>query len=182
METSTIKTIHLSKNIEDSVNKISKDIKRVESKNWNFNESDYFYENQFKNIVDIHSNNYKYINENTKIVIQQINKKIHGYKQQDTIKKLLNNEKFITFKCLIDKMFECKLKCYYCNIEMFVLYDILREVKQWTVDRIDNNLGHNYDNFYLACLECNLKRRRRNDEKFLFTKQIKLIKIKEEEL
>ena len=74
-------------------------------------------------------------------------------------------------------MVECELKCYYCKIEMNVLYDISRELKQWTVDRINNDLGHNYDNYYLACLECNLKRRRRSDEKFLFTKQMKLVKI-----
>jgi hypothetical protein len=62
---------------------------------------------------------------------------------------------------------------------MAVLYDISREMKQWTVDRIDNNLGHNNDNFHLACLECNLKRRRRTDEKFLFTKKLNLIKSTE---
>jgi hypothetical protein len=60
---------------------------------------------------------------------------------------------------------------------MNVLYDISREMKLWTVDRINNDLGHNLDNYYLACLECNLKRRRRSDDKFLFTKQLNLIKI-----
>ena len=73
-------------------------------------------------------------------------------------------------------MIECQLKCYYCQIELNVLYDISREMKQWTVDRINNDLGHNKDNFYIACLECNLKRRRRSDDKFLFTKQLKIIK------
>ena len=117
------------------------------------------------------------IDQTTKIILQQINKKIYGYKQQDIIKKLLNNEKFITLDSVINKMIECELKCYYCTCEMNVLYDISRESKQWSVDRIDNDLGHNIDNFYLACLECNLKRRRRSDEKFLFTKQMKLVKI-----
>ena len=73
-------------------------------------------------------------------------------------------------------MRDCELKCYYCHCEMNVLYDISREMTQWTVDRIDNDLGHNVDNYYLACLECNLKRRRRSDEKFLFTKQLKIVK------
>ena len=74
-------------------------------------------------------------------------------------------------------MCDCELKCYYCLSEMNVLYDISRESKQWTVDRIDNDLGHNLTNFYLACLECNLTRRRRSDDKFLFTKQMKLVKL-----
>jgi hypothetical protein len=60
---------------------------------------------------------------------------------------------------------------------MNVLYDISREMRQWSVDRVDNDLGHNIDNFHLACLECNLKRRRRTDEKFLFTKQLNIIKM-----
>ena len=47
-------------------------------------------------------------------------------------------------------MVECELKCYYCKCEMNVLYDISREMRQWTVDRIDNDLGHNIDNYYLA--------------------------------
>jgi hypothetical protein len=59
---------------------------------------------------------------------------------------------------------------------MNVLYDISREASQWTVDRINNDLGHNINNFYLACLDCNLKRRCRNDAKFLFTKQLKITK------
>ncbi len=59
---------------------------------------------------------------------------------------------------------------------MLLLYDITRESKQWSVDRIDNDLGHNINNYHLACLDCNLKRRRRTDEKFLFTKQLNIIK------
>jgi hypothetical protein len=157
-------------------NKKNKDKKRVETENWTFTSNDYEYENQLNNIKKIVENEYKFVDETTKITLQQINKKIYGYKQQDIIKKLLDNEKFITLESVINKMLECELKCYYCSIEMNVLYDISREMKQWTVDRIDNDLGHNINNFYLACLECNLKRRRRSDEKFLFTKQMKLVK------
>jgi len=73
-------------------------------------------------------------------------------------------------------MKESQLKCRYCIKEMNVLYDISREMKQWSVDRINNDLGHNIDNFHLACLECNLNRRRRTDEKYLFTKQLNIIK------
>ena len=51
-----------------------------------------------------------------------------------------------------------------------------REMKQWSVDRIDNNKGHNSDNFHIACLKCNLTRRRQNDDKFLYTKQLHIVK------
>ena len=114
--------------------------KRVESEKWTFSEEHYKYENQIIMINDISNN---IINEISKIAIQQINKKIYSYKQQDIIKKLLNEEKFLTFESIINKMNECKLKCRYCKKEMNVLYDISREMTQWSVDRIDNDKGHN---------------------------------------
>ena len=68
------------------------------------------------------------------------------------------------------------MKCHYCKTEMFIIYEFVRELSQWTVDRIDNSKGHNKDNIVLSCLNCNLKKRRTTDEKFLFTKQLNLIK------
>jgi len=159
--------------------KKNKERKRVIAENWTFTADDYTYTNQIETVKNIKSNAYSYTDEKTKILLQQINKKIYGYKQQDIIKKLFNNDKFINLESVIDKIIDCELKCYYCQCEMNVLYDISREMKQWTVDRIDNDLGHNVDNFYIACLECNLKRRRRSDDKFLFTKQMKLVKVPE---
>lgn len=165
--------------IKESNKDKNKSKKRVESENWTFDAEYYKYENQMKMIQNIHSNNYNHYDDISKIALQQINKKIYGYKQQDIIKNLYNKVEFITLHSIIYKMCECELKCYYCSSEMNVLYDISRESKQWTVDRIDNDLGHNLTNYYLACLECNLKRRRRSDEKFLFTKQLKIVKVVE---
>lgn len=148
--------------------------KREVSKKWSFSENYFNYDYQKKIINDISSNN---LEDNvSKIVIQEINKKISSYKQQDISKKMLDNEKFVDFQCIINKMIDCELKCRYCKCEMSILYDISREMKQWSVDRVDNDKGHNKDNFHLACLECNLKRRRRTDEKFLFTKQLNIVK------
>jgi hypothetical protein len=136
----------------------------------------YEYSNQLKMIIDISNNNLMYINEVSKIAIQEINRKISSYKQQDKLKKMFDEDKFLTFESILNKMIECELKCRYCISEMNVLYDISREMKQWSVDRVDNDLGHNINNFHLACLDCNLKRRRRTDEKFLFTKQLNIVK------
>jgi hypothetical protein len=160
-----------------SENKLAKEMKKREiAKKWCFNEENYKYDNQIKMIIDISNNNLNYFDDVTKIVVQQINSKIYGYKHQDIIKKYLNEDKLLTFQSVIQKMIECELKCRYCMKEMLVLYDISRQTCQWSVDRVDNNVGHNIDNFHLACLECNLKRRRRTDEKFLFTKQLNIIK------
>jgi hypothetical protein len=65
---------------------------------------------------------------------------------------------------------------------MLILYDMSRESRQWTVDRIDNDKGHNMDNYHLACLECNLKRRRTNDEKFLLSSTFRKGGSKKQEL
>jgi hypothetical protein len=150
--------------------------KRIASENWNFSNQYFEYEKQLKMIIDISNNAFNYIDDVTKIAIQEINKKISSYKQQDKLKNLFSETKFLTFETVINKMIECNLKCRYCTNNMIVLYDISREMKQWSVDRIDNDVGHNIDNYHLACLECNLKRRRRTDEKFLFTKQLNIIK------
>lgn len=157
----------------------SKDPKKREvSKKWSFDEDNFNYDKQMKLINDISKINLEnnIDDEIAKIAIQEINKKICSYKHQDIIKKKLDIESFIDFNCVINKMIECDLKCRYCKCEMSVLYDITREMKQWSVDRIDNDKGHNKDNFHLACLDCNLKRRRRTDEKFLFTKQLSIVK------
>ena len=166
---------HIKKLISN--NKLEEEIKKREvSKKWTFQKEYFKYDKQMKLVLDISNNNLNSFDDVTKIVVQQIKQKIYGYKQQDIIKKYLNEEKLINFQSVIQKMIECELKCRYCKEEMLVLYDVSREMYQWSVDRIDNNFGHNVDNFHLACLECNLKRRRRTDEKFLFTKQLNIIK------
>ena len=45
-------------------------------------------------------------------------------------------------------------------------------MSQWTLDRIDNNLGHNVGNLVISCLNCNLKRRRINKNSFMMTKNM----------
>jgi hypothetical protein len=112
----------------------------------------------------------------TKTTAQEIRKKIQGYKQQDKHKQMFDAEQFITYAYLLDKMIECQLLCRYCNQPIYLLYDISRENTQWTVDRIDNHVGHNRTNVCLSCLECNLKKRRRSDEKFYFAQRMVLIK------
>ena len=150
--------------------------KRVQSEKWSFSDESYEYSKQLQMIIDISNNKLNHIDEVSKIAIQEINRKINGYKQQDKIKKHYDEIKFLTFESVILKMIESELKCRYCKTGMNVLYDISREMKQWSVDRIDNDLGHIIDNFHLACLDCNLKRRRRSDERFLFTKQLNIVK------
>jgi hypothetical protein len=162
-------------NSEPGAMKIAK--KRVQSEKWNFSNENFEYLNQLQTVNNIFNNQFRHNEDDvSKIALQEINKKISGYKQQDRIKKRYDEPQFLTLESVIIKMVECELKCRYCRGEMDVIYDISRESRQWSVDRINNDLGHNLTNFHLACLECNLKRRRRTDEKFLFTKQLNIVK------
>jgi len=173
--TGTNNKYQIKKMIKDR--KVEKETKkRVVSEKWSFSDECFLHTYQIKVLDNIFENNYQHNDETSRIAIQEINKKIYGYKQQDTLKKHYDSEKFLTFESVIKKLIESELKCRYCKCEMSILYDVSREMKQWSVDRIDNDKGHNIDNFHLACLDCNLKRRRRTDEKFLFTKQLNIVK------
>jgi hypothetical protein len=134
-------------------------------------------------IQDIYSN-YKENNISThseeasrrEIVLNEINKKISSYKQQDVIRKLTNTVKFIDTDFVITLLFDSKLCCYYCKEFVYLLYEKSREMNQWSLDRINNDEGHNKDNVIVACLECNLQRRNRGKDAFLFTKQLNIVK------
>ena len=110
-----------------------------------------------------------------KELLSHLNNKINCYKQQD-IKKKFNDNSLIKIDELIEKLVTSKLKCFYCKNKILLFYLNVREKIQWTLDRIDNNKNHSNQNTIICCLECNLKRRTKNKDKFLFTKQLKIIK------
>lgn len=110
-----------------------------------------------------------------KELLSHLNNKINCYKQQD-IKKKINDNSLIKIDELIEKLVTSKLKCFYCKNKILLFYLNVREKIQWTLDRIDNNKNHSNQNTIICCLECNLKRRTKNKDDFLFTKQLKIIK------
>ena len=109
-------------------------------------------------------------------VKKELERKIKSYRAQDIKKNKLNEEKLIKMDECIDKLVLSKMKCYYCTEDMLLVYENVREPKQWTLDRIDNSKGHITENVVISCLDCNLKRRTMSDKKFKFSKQMKIIK------
>lgn len=107
---------------------------------------------------------------------RQITTKIQGYHAQDVKKGLLNTEEFVDIDTVMDYLKKCELNCFYCLNPTKVLYKHVREPCQWTLERIDNDFGHNKNNVVIACLSCNLKRRRMYHERFIFTKQLNIVK------
>ncbi len=111
------------------------------------------------------------------LVKKQISYKLNNYKQQDVLKKVYDERKLINLEQTISKLQESGLKCLYCKEEVYLLYKMVREMKQWTLDRIDNDVGHFYDNVVISCLDCNLKRRKKSSNAFLFTKQMNIVRV-----
>lgn len=144
---------------------------RVETKTWGLTNNDLNHETQFsilKTLLEDKEEKNKY----TTIFKSHIKHKISSYKQQDILKKKLDETSFINFEQVVELLKNCQMKCHYCSQEIFILYEIVRELKQWSLDRINNNIGHNVGNLVVACLECNLKRRRTNKDAFMFTKNL----------
>ncbi|MEW8689138.1 MAG: hypothetical protein AB2556_25230, partial [Candidatus Thiodiazotropha sp.] len=83
-----------------------------------------------------------------------ITKKLVAHKQQDQAKGLRFNLK-------VDQILELKEAqdnhCAACNIELLWAYQP-KDTQQFSIDRLDNSMGHIRDNIRLTCLECNQKR------------------------
>ena len=154
---------------------------RVQTHTWDLDDCELSHQTQINILNHIHSNltnnstknnqenfNNKYIN----IFINNLKNKISSYKQQDILKKKLNSNNFINFENIISLLQESQLKCCYCHKEIYILYKQVREMSQWTLDRIDNDTGHNFGNLVISCLKCNLKRRRINKNSFMLTKNM----------
>lgn len=159
-------------------NRVKNEVKKREIMN-NYNITPIFlnYNKQIEMINDIYLKRDENSNVREKsIILQELDKKVKSYKQQDIIKQKYNEIDLITTHTILKKLSECNMLCFYCNCQVYVLYENVRELSQWTVDRIDNSLGHNNDNFVISCLNCNIKRRNINSNKFLFTKQLNLVK------
>jgi hypothetical protein len=154
---------------------------RVQTHTWDLDDFELSHQTQINILNHIHSNltnnltknnqenfNNKYIN----IFINNLKNKISSYKQQDILKQKLNSNNFINFENIIYLLQESQLKCCYCHKEIYILYKQVREMSQWTLDRIDNDTGHNFGNLVISCLKCNLKRRRINKNSFMLTKNM----------
>ena len=112
-----------------------------------------------------------------KHILQKIKNKLSSYKSQDKINKKFDEEKFISLSQLLEMIRDSNLKCYYCNCDMLLVYKNKKETKQWSLERLDNNLGHYNTNTCISCLECNLKRRQSNHEYFKYSKNLVIKKV-----
>lgn len=142
---------------------------------WVKNIENVSHENQINYIKELNRDNIQN-SEICNIIVQQIKRKINGYHNQDVIKKILNEEKFVDLKYVIELLHKSNLQCFYCRKPALVLYENVREMNQWSLDRIENQYGHNKENVEIACLSCNLGRKTMYHERYAFTKQLEIVK------
>lgn len=156
----------------DKMNNV-KNPQRKNVANWKIDEHYFTY---LKQIQIINSLYLEQSIEYGVLVKREITKKINGYKNQDIQKSLINNYKIISLEQVIERLMVSKLNCFYCHGHCELLYRDVLSKKQWTLDRIDNNLGHNHDNVVISCLECNVKRGDMDSERFKRGKEIKIVR------
>jgi len=157
------------KEIREETKRIKKKerVKRVvtSTEKWHFTPEDLEIDRQLEVIQNPKHKSYRF-------VLQQMRMKGQSYKYQDLEKGKYDETEFITIVDILKKLVECKLTCFYCKGNVHVLYEYVREPAQWTLERLDNSIGHTRDNVVISCLSCNLRRRCMNYEKYIFTKQI----------
>ena len=106
------------------------------------------------------------------IIFKQIRGKMSGYRSQDVEKALLDPSGLVTLDDILERFKTSDMLCFYCKEAVLVLYEFVRDPKQWTLDRMNNALGHNRDNVEIACLRCNLRRRCIHQDRYISTKKM----------
>lgn len=149
---------------------------RKVAENWTFGDDSLSATNQFANLENLLENGVcedKCITE----IHRQINYKIQSYRSQDIKKSLYDESRFVDYDYVAELLREKQLRCFYCQENVHLMYNAVRDAKQWTLDRMDNSFGHNRGNVEIACLICNLRRRTMYHERYVFTKQMTVVKM-----
>lgn len=114
--------------------------------------------------------------EERKFFIKEIKNKLDGYARQDNENDVKDLSAFISLNATIELLLVGKLRCTYCRECCELIYKDVMAPRQWTLDRVNNDRGHNDGNVVLACLACNLQRRTMDAERFKFGKQLRIVK------
>jgi RNase P subunit RPR2 len=116
--------------------------------------------------------------EERKFFKKEIKAKLDGYARQDKENGISDPDlsAIISLDATVELLLISKLRCVYCRECCELIYKDVMAPRQWTLDRVDNDQGHNAGNVVLACLACNLQRRTMDAERFKFGKQLRVVK------
>ena len=110
-------------------------------------------------------------------ILREIDLKRKAYIYQDKQHTIYDARFSVTTDQIVELILSSELLCYYCREICQLSYKESMCRKQWTLDRIDNDYGHNAANVVIACLDCNLKRGTMDSERFRQGKQFTFRKI-----
>ena len=110
-------------------------------------------------------------------LLREIDTKRKAYIYQDKNHEIYDHRYSITTDRIVELLVGSELLCHYCREICQVAYKEAMCRRQWTLDRIDNNYGHNDANVVIACLDCNLKRGTMDSERFRQGKQFTFRKV-----
>ena len=110
-------------------------------------------------------------------ILREIDGKRKAYIYQDKQHQIYDPRYSISTNKIVELLVESELLCHYCREICQVSYKESMCRRQWTLDRIDNNYGHNETNVVIACLDCNLKRGTMDFERFRQGKQFTFRKV-----
>jgi hypothetical protein len=110
-------------------------------------------------------------------VLREIRRKLNSYKSQDKLKHKFNKDEHVSLGDVLRMMDESKLTCYYCKRDLCIFHSKKRVGHQWSLERLNNNLGHYTTNTCISCLQCNLQRRTDNYEYFKLGKSMVVNKM-----
>jgi hypothetical protein len=114
--------------------------------------------------------------EERKFFRKEIKAKLDGYVGQDIKNGIHDLAAIISLDAIIELLLISKMRCTYCRECCELIYKDVMAPRQWTLDRVNNDQGHNGGNVVLACLACNLQRRTMDAERFKFGKQLRVVK------
>ena len=187
------KIVHLSKSLKDRFS--NKQHRGNTSSSMGVNSSDLLFDDRYYTHpiqLDIVGSLYSNLTKKTQFPIQfqcvceqitrHINTKVSSYQMQDKLKKRELTDQFVKRKDIITMLKDCNLTCHYCLEHVFIVYKNNQEMLQWTLDRLDNSISHTKENVVISCLKCNLKKGRKNEDDFIFTKQLTITKRESDDI
>lgn len=107
---------------------------------------------------------------------KRVRVKLAGYCRQDALRRPTLAAAVINPTALAKKMITDGFKCHYCQCFLTSGEEQPNSATQWTLDRIDNNLNHHLENCVFCCLDCNIKRGRKDALQFMKWRKVKIVK------
>ena len=165
---------NVDKLIDKLTDKISDKPKRKRTLKWTIDDEFFAHDKQMEVLRRLIADDATL--EERKFFIKEIKAKLDGYARQDAENGIHDLSAFISLNATIELLLLSKMRCTYCYKCCELIYKDVMAPHQWTLDRVNNDHGHNGGNVILACLACNLQRRTMDAERFKFGKQLRIIK------